>query len=70
MADLGTVTMNWMVLSAESNCEIPVLAERTPLQRRASGLLGADPQKMFPRQAHPRHTREPRAAATFFVLRT
>ena len=49
MADLGTVTMNWMVLSAESNCEIPVLAERTPLQRRAFALLGADPQKMFPR---------------------
>ena len=49
MADLGTVTMNWMVLSRESDHEIPVLAERTPLQRRAFALLGADPQKMFPR---------------------
>ena len=49
MADLGTVTMNRMVLTAESDCEIPVLAERTPLQRRAFELLGADPQQMFPR---------------------
>ncbi len=49
LADLGTVTMNWMVLSRESAHEIPVLAQRTPLQRRAFELLGADPQKMFPR---------------------
>ena len=41
--------MNWMVLSRESAHEIPVLAQRTPLQRRAFELLGADPQKMFPR---------------------
>ena len=49
LAGLGTVTMNWMVLSTESNHEIPVPAERAPLQRRASELLGADPQKMLPR---------------------
>ena len=49
LADLGTVTMNWMVLSQEQTHEIPVLAERTPLQRRAFELLGADPKKMFPR---------------------
>ena len=49
MADLGAVTMNWMVLSKESDHEIPVFAERTPRQRRAFELLGADPQKMFPR---------------------
>ena len=49
MADLGTVTMNRMVLAGEPEHEIPVIAERTPLQRRAFKLLGADPQKMFPR---------------------
>ena len=49
MADLGTVTMNRMVLAGEPEHEIQVIAERTPLQRRAFELLGADPQKMFPR---------------------
>ena len=47
LADLGNVTMNRMVLSAEPSHEIRVLAERAPLQRRAFGLLRADPQKMF-----------------------
>ena len=48
-ADLGTVTMNWMVQSREPARGIPVLAERTPLQRRAFELLGADLQNKFPR---------------------
>ena len=68
LAGLGTVTMNWMVLSSESAHEIPVLAERTPLQRRAFEMLGAGPQNMFPRQAHPQITEKPRAAGAFLVL--
>ncbi len=47
LSDLATLTLNRMSLSAAPDCGFNIVAEPTPLQRRALSLLDIDAEKMF-----------------------
>ena len=48
LADLATLTLNQVTLPAYPDQGFPMIAQPTPLQRKAFALLEIDPAKVVP----------------------
>ena len=48
LADLATLTLNQVTLPADPDQGFPMIAQPTPLQRKAFALLEIDPAKVVP----------------------